>query len=855
MYRNTLTKILTAFCVLFVAIPAHSQTPEETAREKIDSLEALVTVAEAMGISAESEKMTLRAADVYLKFADWDEANESINVTWFEKLGAFKDSAATLAKNLPDFERKQVIEILDDATVRMGLLIDSVYTRKTIPKVDWAKARLSGNTIIQDERPVFLLDHTWKPATPELEEFFGALDGYYISPSHVENETGNINSWELTKLTQKPGGNIGSIFIDHTNIPDWAKTKYDSFTVSSRLFSKYDIDHPGARELYGYLFKGMVPKMAGKNYTKLGYMLFNEPSFFTQANVWNNGEVSNYTKEKFRVWLGQRHDSIAALNSLWGSSFESFDSVKITIPIFSSHEGTPMWYDWMLFNNHRVTDYFRFLKNEIRKYDPDALVHIKLMPWLWTGDKKDHGMDFEALTRLCDISGSDAQAKNSRWWGDWGDWSEKFSFEWLEISMTYDFFRSIRPDQIIFDTENHYLSTGHFRDLYLKSEYARATYWLAHMHGLNAGRSWYWGRNESGEPKSQGGSGYPGSYAQQPRILNEMHETLIDLNNYSEEITAIQQQVKPLRIYFSLTNAINRSTYMKDVFENYESVYFEGVPLGFATDSILIDREPGDFEAVLIWKTESVTLQEFNTLQAYLDSGGTVIMDAGSFKTNEYGKAHGSLSPGKGNLLIAGSLSDMKTKALDLIGDKDLFPEITVTETNSIGPKACMWRCIKNDHGNNVLSLINLGKTNANLKIELPAAEHGTACWDLVNGLPVSTDTILPPDGILLLEVTAAEEVVDTNTNVSIQTVQSGNMASLYPNPSSGSFYIDLLKTHEKIDLLVYDFSGVNLYSASYHSTNRITCRMDGHPDGMYIIRLRSAEGIQSFLYAKQQLN
>ena len=68
-----------------------------------------------------------------------------------------------------------------------NLTIDSVYTRKNVPKVDWSKAELSGNTITQDGRPVFLLDHTWKP------------------------ETNQLNS--------KADGNIGSIFIDHTNIP------------------------------------------------------------------------------------------------------------------------------------------------------------------------------------------------------------------------------------------------------------------------------------------------------------------------------------------------------------------------------------------------------------------------------------------------------------------------------------------------------------------------------------------------------------------------------------------------------------------------------------------------------------
>jgi beta-galactosidase len=680
-------------------------------------------------------------------------------------------------------------------------------------------------------------------------EHYGALDGEYITPNYVADASGSIVSWKLSDLNNKPDGRLGYVFVDHTNIPNWAKSRYEGLTAISHNFTKYDIDHPGARELYGFLFGGTVPKMAGKNYTKLGYMLANEPSFFSQEGVWNTSEVSEYTKEKFRNWLQEKHDSIEVLNSLWGTGFESFDSVKISIPISASHEGTPMWYDWLLFNYHRVTEYFRFMKREIRKYDPDAMVHIKLMPWLWTGDKMDHGIDFEALTRMSDISGADAQAFNSQMWGDPGDWPAKYAFEWKEIAMAYDFFRSVRPGHIIFDTENHFLSTTRFRDLYLKADYARATYWLAFMHGLNAGRSWYWGREASGEPHGDV-KWYPGTYLQQPQILNEMHEALIDLNNHSEEMTAIQQQPKPLRIYYSLSNAINRSSYMKDVFTCYELVNFEGVPLGFATDSILMESKPGDFEAVLVYKSERGTLQEFNALQAYLDSGGTVIKDYNSFKLDEYGRPHESLSPSNGTLISTSSILVMKREALELLEEKALLPEIVVTESNAIGPDACFWRCVKNKEGNNVVSLINLGKTNARLNFDLPGAPYGTLCRDLINGIEVPPDTVLRPCGVLFLEVTAREEPSDT-TGVFHPTAPDPIRANLYPNPSPGSFRLEFSKSHEEINLQVFDLRGLNIYTQRYTRTDLISHDLTGHPDGIYLVRVRTDKGSGNFIFAK----
>ena len=746
--------ILSLACVNSVI---YAQSLEEQAREQIERLEAMVSVAESKGVYVEREKMTLRTADFFLRCANLDEAHVSANAGSFKQLPNFKADANSLAEGLPDFERTEVIKILDDAMERLGLILDGTYTRTQVPKVDYARARLQGDAIFQDGRPVFLADHIWKPAIPEFQEFYGALGSGYLSPSFVINEEGDISPKRLSELENKPTGNVGYIFLDNNNMPKWARDKYDNFGTGSRHYGKYDVDHPGARELYGALFKGTIPKVAGKNYRHLGYMLFNEPSYPTAAGVWNTGGVSGYTKTKFKSWLRKKHASIDALNQLWETEFASFDDVTITIPIDTEKQGTPEWYDWSVFNNDRITDWFRFMVREIRKYDPDAKFHIKLMPWLWTAATKDHGMDFEALTRLCNISGCDASAKSSNIWNKHDTWMDRFSFEWVNISMLFDFFKSVEPDQIIVDSETHFLSSVSFRDLHLPPDYVRATYWLAHMHGLCASENWYWARGADGETRRGGGS-YAGSNNQQPAVLNEMHATLIDLNTFSHEITAMQRQRKPLRIYYSLANAVNRKNYMEDVRANYESVFFEGIPLGFATAGILKEEDPSNWDAILVWKTERVAQEEFDAMQAYLNQGGTVIIDSNSFQENEYGKAHPSLSQGGGTIIQIDTLDAMNHKAMAFMAMRGLLPEIKVTENNELGPKGCVWRCIKNDAGNHVLSMINLGKSTATVKLELRHATQGTACKDMINGIPVNAHPQLKPKEVFFVEVTDQAE-------------------------------------------------------------------------------------------------
>ncbi len=61
--------------------------------------------------------------------------------------------------------------------------------------------------------------------------------------------------------------------------------------------------------------------MKGKAYTDMGYILSNEPHWFSMQKTWATGVISKYTMEKFRVWLKNKHGNIAHLNKLWNTSF------------------------------------------------------------------------------------------------------------------------------------------------------------------------------------------------------------------------------------------------------------------------------------------------------------------------------------------------------------------------------------------------------------------------------------------------------------------------------------------------------------------------------------------------------
>ncbi|SDW35531.1 beta-galactosidase [Lutibacter oricola] len=788
-------KILTVF-ILFSfldVVPVFAQL-EETANTKITELKNLIAQAETKGIDVLKEEATIRTAEVFLKYANWDEENVATNTEYFSLVHIYKDNAAQMAEDLPDFERNEIILMLDEAILNITKLINGEVTRKASPKIDWSQVSISGNKIMFQGKPVFLEDYTWKPRIEELTEFYGNKDGVFITPTDVTNSSGAIKGDLIAEIQGKTDNvAFGSIFLNHKNVPDWAETTYGpGFKMREDTFTAYDIDNPGARELQSHLLGATVPLMAGKKYTELGYMLVNEPHFITTKDgtkdVWASGPVSNYTIDKFKIWLENKHTSISELNMLWETSFASFNEVTIEIPIEISLRGTPMWYDWQLFNMNRVTEWYSFLRSKIQEHDPLAKTHLKLIPKMWSGNGRDHGLDFEALTMQSEIIGNDAGSHNSYMWGSVEEWESRYNFEWRELAMSYDFFKSISPNKINYNSEGHFLSTTKFRDLYQKPSYARMTYWLAHIHGLNVIQTWFWSRREDGSIRNNSGKSYAGSNNQQPRIVNEVASTMLDINAFAEEFTALQNMRKPIRIFHSKTSALNKTNHMDDVFELYEELYFNGLSLGFATENIITQQNNSLWDVIVVNNTQYVTLSELNSLQQYLDNGGTVILDSESLKMDEYGRNHNVyLNTNNGGVLISNSsVSSMANSALDVVESKGGMPKISVAETNSLGKKGVSWRVVA-VNGKNIISLVNIGKETATVTLGLNGSST-IGLTNLLTGENLSRTFEMEPEKVYLLEA------VDATLSVEEFDIEAVNEAC--PDEDNGKIKISAVNTN-----------------------------------------------------------
>jgi len=227
------------------------------------------------------------------------------------------------------------------------------------------------------------------------------------------------------------------------------------------------------------------------------------------------------------------------------------------------------------------------------------------------------------------------------------------------------------------------------------------------------------------------------------------------MNSFSEEIMALRHQRRPLRIFHSETSAINKPFHMTDQSDLFESLYFEGFPLGFATEKIIRKQDHSNWDAILVYKTEFVTDAEFDALQSYLDNGGTVLLDGDeSLTKNEYGQPRNvTLVAGKGRLRKlkdGSSLQQIDEAALGLVAAS--MPEMVLTENNGTDFKGCTWRVVKKSRGGFLMNVLNLGKTDAILKVATKEGAAATAT-DLMTGQKLGSQFALKSTGILLLEI------------------------------------------------------------------------------------------------------
>lgn len=757
---------------------------------KISVLETKMEEAKAKSIDVTREETVLWFAKQFLKFADWDEQNRDAVLYGFQQYGPFKKDAQKYADEVPEFERAMVVKILDDGIAELSRVIGGEIKRRPVNKVDWQNIEVGDNMLLSNGRPIFLYDYFSKSVGRPLTDtdvyndhlgaiFHGGENLYPVDHDRAINsfllkEDRTFDQKLLREVAEISDINVGFLIYWNMGVPEWIEKLEPEVRFGRSLFTGYDIDNPLIREVWGKIARETGRMTQGKKVTQLGYILANEPHWHSEKGHWTRNfqemqRLSSYTLNNFRQWLEKKYDGdLDALNKNWATKFDSFESVEIEIPIPRPTRGTPIWYDWCSYNMDRSVDWFTFLQGELRAGNPEADTSIKIMPNVFTENERSHGINTEALTELASMIGDDAKTRETRHlnYKQPEKWEAHYAYFWEELSMAYDFMESVAPDKIHVNSESHFLSSSWWRKLDTSVEYVHSVYWLATLQGMDASMAWFWARDPDGSPEDRlegeldffdpalAGS-FAGSINQQPHIANAYTQVMYDLNSFSEEIIALRKQRRPLRLFHSETSAINKKFHMTEQFSMYESLFFDGFPMGFATENIIKKQDNDSWDAILVYKTEFVTESELEALQNYLNAGGTVILDnKSSLSKNEYGQPHKKiLNQGGGKLVIlTGKKSPAAIRDSALAEITSGRPDVTLNEDNRSDHKGCHWRVVKQDDGSYLVSVLNIGKHNAKLTLGLKGGAQFTVT-DLFTEQSAETEFELAPKGVMLLKV------------------------------------------------------------------------------------------------------
>ncbi|UZO81528.1 T9SS type A sorting domain-containing protein [Aquimarina sp. ERC-38] len=885
-----------------------AQNFEQQAREKIARLQNLITTAEKANRDVIREKMTLRTAEVFLNYAKWDELNTEFNQKGFESLTTYRSiynpnndplkdgrdsmgrDAKAAAENLPTFERKQIIMMVEKAIANVRALNKNILKRKPTINPDWSKISLDAKnarvvqTVNGKKRPIFVSSYNFMPDISidptgvskkelDLTEYYGA-DNTFLIAGNTSSSPGVLNvAYKNSLIRANKSANFGNVFLQHRIVPFYLQEKYrndksdTSIYAGERSFTTYDIDNPDTRILWKTILNKASLDAKGKNFSGQGYLLANEPHFATAEGSYDNGapssadaeaacvadefcnlnSVSKYTIDNFAVYLKDIHYTINNLNNKYGlkgvDRYASFRDVKIELPFKRSLIGTPIAYDWMRYNQFRVTNWFQFLKDNITKNDPEAKVHLKLIPGYLTDEIRDSGLNFEDLTRLSGISGNDAKVVKRRMRGAQSPLLEKYAYDWRLMSLPYDFFRSVKPNQVNYNSEVHYFATAQFRDLYLKPKYARSVTWLAHLLGQNMSEIWVWSRAKDGSVTAPRLGSHTGSLGQQPGIVNEIQLTMFELNAHAEDIYQIQLAKKPIRIFHSETSAINKIDHMVPISNLYEKLYFDGYPLGFVTKKIIQEQNNDNWKVILISESPFVTPGEFKALQTYLDNGGTIIMDDKSLKTGPYGNPLNKvLNTNKGGRIMkANSLGQFRNTAISVVNTSGLKPRLILNEDKPVNERGCFWRSIQTPDGRNVISINNLSKTSSKITIRLKGVPASNlTLTNMFTGEILSSNKIeIESEGVLFLDARSKR-----NSNRKELTLEENSGINIYPNPTSDFFKIEFNKQNVFLEkITMFDISGKIVFLKDVDNVSNLTVDTNMLQDGVYLLKLQDSSG------------
>ena len=765
-------------------------------KKKISVVNSALEQAE--GFQKKSGNIDLQIAEFFSEYIAWELDNPEImkealvgNETR-AVIGAFSRAVKTDAnidslelerryQHHIDYELTSSMEILDQALIRLKKDVDWPVAKD----IQWNQMKFENGYFRINDRPVFsggfnVIDHSLVNAAkyPEWAEkdktllplFLQKMQGLgvgminmSINVPRLVMENGNIDKAGIRKFTEQIQrydqmgfkvdvrfGWSGKKEVLEQFWPDI--TKYYGHSVP------LDIDHPGVRVLTSKVMAELMPELK-KLSAIVSWDMANEPGFY--LNKW-----SPYTLKKYHTWLAGQYKTVERLNTVWKTNYSGFGAIPLPKNKKQQQCSPGQWYDMVTFHSYRVKMFFELVQGEIRKYVPDAAIHLKAQDNSSLGPRPNavtDGIDREMLTPLLSMQGVDTRplpVTEPRMAA--GDYDESiYGFHWLGQSFLYDYLTSLEPQRSVVDFEYHAFSINNIRVSDIQQNHSRAALWLAHLHGQISNITWYWHRRYGPNPfpSSKSLLWFYGSISTQPLIAAEYFQTMLRLNTFAVEVEALATDpIGPVRLLVSKPSYIQNQAHINALHRVYEATCFNGMRIGFVTEQMLeVSGIPKGCKMIIIPDAEYVSASALKVLKESLQQGVRLVRFGERITAfDSHGLPH---APGKLEFLkdvpvyknAAAPKLSMEFESILASYKADL--PVKVSLVNGKGAFGVMHRQTQ-VNGKRVVLLVNVSDKPVKVKLQ---SKDGRAIdgYDMLNGEAVKGDDInMSFQGVRLIKVT-----------------------------------------------------------------------------------------------------
>jgi len=414
-------------------------------------------------------------------------------------------------------------------------------------------------------------------------------------------------------------------------IPNLVFSQYSEAQQAGTEYLPFTLDHTGIRDFLALWFKYILSET--KEYDSLKHLIVvNEPAVNT--NYINSLGVQYY-QPKWQKYLTDKYETIEALNQAYnGTTYTAFSEVLMPTEM----ESTPLFNDYMDFNESVLYEFHEWLMQTTEKYNPDLLKSSKVMDYFRYNYPKYYtiGSNYEKLSQTFDINNCDAYS----YYGNDADTPMPLKMGW------YDYITSVN-DLPAWDSESHVLFDRKVIDYSeLIPDYVSADVWNGAIHGRAGDVLWLYDHRAVNMPYyEKSWSNANSNFAVRPDALKAVSKAAMDLNRLSKEVAALQKEQARVGILFATTSLNYNQESMTAACDAYQDIIFSGQKAGFVTEARPEDMHQYQLLIVpAMTHVPKIVIQEIN---AYLNAGGQVLMLGNqALAYDETGKAYDSNSLG-----------------------------------------------------------------------------------------------------------------------------------------------------------------------------------------------------------------